>query len=182
MNLTETEKLLTIIQQLYPTPSKDFEQEAFEIKAKIWNRSLADYSYQDCALALEYWLNTEKFQPALVEFKKLVVSLDKRTNSLSAQRAWEIVDTAVRKFGSYNQDKAFETFTEPIKRAVRNIGGWQKICSTELGQSWDFLRKNFISVYEELEQDQQEQLLLPPQILKQLEAMQTDQPKLEGSK
>ena len=169
---------MTIIQQLYPTPSKDFVEEAFEMKVKLWNRSLADYSYQDCALALEYWVNTQKFQPTLVEFKTLVVSLDSRTSSLSAQKAWEIVDTAVRKFGSYGQEKAFASFDEATKRAVRHVGGWQKICSTELGQSWDFLRKNFISAYEDLSQDQQEQQLLPPQILERLEAMQAEQSKL----
>lgn len=170
---------MTIIQQLYPIHSKDFEAEAFEMKAKLWNRSLADYSYQDCALALEYWINTEEFQPSLVKFKKLVVALDSRTNSFSAQKAWETVDMAVRKFGSYGQEKAFASFDESTKRAVRHVGGWQKICLTELGQSWDFLRKNFISAYEELSQDQQKQQLLPPQILERLEAMQEEQPKLE---
>ena len=170
------------MQKLYPNHFKEFDQETFDIQAKMWERSLIDYTYKESLVAVEYWMNTEKFPPVLAEFKELLVRLKKGSNHISAKNAWEVVDLAVRKFGSYGQEKAFETFSEPIKRAVRNIGGWQKICSTELGQSWDFLRKNFISVYEELEQDQQEQLLLPPQILERLEAMQADRPKLEGSK
>ena len=128
MNQTETEKLLTILQKLYPNHFKEFDQETFDIQAKMWERSLIDYTYKESLVAVEYWMNTEKFPPVLAEFKELLVRLKKGSNHISAKNAWEVVDLAVRKFGSYGQEKAFETFSEPIKRAVRNIGGWQKIC------------------------------------------------------
>ena len=92
-----------------------------------------------------------------------------------------LVDSAVRKFGSYNQEKAFSTFSDPIKRAVRNIGGWQKICSTELGREWDFLKRNFIDAYNDFGQEAKEQQLLPAQVLHRLQEMNA-QKQLETGK
>ena len=172
MNHTETEKLLTTIEISYPRPSsKEFNAEDFEKKTILWQRSLADFSYRDVFHAFEYWINTEKFPPSLAEFKPICVKIKNPNSSalISPERAWETVDYAVRKFGSYNQDKAFATFSDATVRAVRNIGGWQKICATELGQSWEFLRKNFISAYTEFNSENRERIMLPESVLKRLQ-------------
>lgn len=106
-----------------------------------------------------------------VNLNELVKKQRSPEKFISAEKAWEIVDYAVRKFGSYNQEKAYTTFTEPIKRAVRNVGGWQKVCQTELGQPWEFLRKNFISAYKEFNAEHREQVMLPESILLRLQEM-----------
>jgi len=183
MDHTETEKLLNTIQRSYPNHFKEFDAEAFEVQAKLWQRSLAGFNYRDVVHAFEYWINTEKFPPTLAEFKPICVKIQNPNASalISPERAWETVDYAVRKFGSYNQDKAFAIFSEPITRAVRNIGGWQKICSTELGQPWEFLRKNFISAYTEFNAENREQIMLPESVLKRLQEA-TGQKQLEAKK
>jgi hypothetical protein len=181
MNQTETEKLLTIIQRSYPNHFKEFDSDVFEAQTRLWQRSLADYSYRDIAYAFEMWINTQKFPPTLAEFKHTVVKLSKPTALLSPETAWETVSNAVRKYGSYGQERAFATFSEPIKRAVRNVGGWQKICQTELGQPWDFLRKNFLECYKDFSTIENQQYLLPESVLHQLQQM-TDQKQLESKK
>lgn len=161
---------MNIIQRSYPNFFKEFDHEAFEVQAKLWHRSLAECEYRDVVMAFEYWINTEKYPPSLAEFKPLVVKTKNPQAFISPERAWEAVDSAVRRFGSYNQEKAFQTFSEPIKRAVRAVGGWQKICSTELGRDWDFLRKNFTDAFNDFSQDDREQHLLPTAVLKQLQS------------
>ena len=168
---------MTIIQRSYPNFFKEFDVEAFEVQTKLWQRSLADFEYRDIVHAFEYWINTEKYPPSLAEFKPIILRFKNPNSIVSPERAWEVVDSAVRKFGSYNQEKAFATFSEPIKRAVRAVGGWNKICSTELGRDWDFLKRNFIEAFNDFGLEAREQELLPTPILHRLqEAMKLEKP------
>ena len=155
----------------YPTFFKHFELENAEAQINLWQRSLANCEYRDVVNAFEVWLNTEKYPPTLAEFKPVVARFRNPSAFLSPERAWEAVTIAVRKYGSYNSERAFETFSEPIKRAIRNVGGWQKICQTELGREWDFLRKNFVEAYNDFSQDVREQELLPASVLHRLQEM-----------
>lgn len=176
----ETEKLLTLIQNFYPNHFKDFDPEMIEIQAKLWQRSLSEYTWAEVMTTFEVWVNTEIYPPRLAEFKPLVAKYKNPSAFVSPERAWEVVDSAVRRFGSYNQEKAFKTFSEPIRRAVRAIGGWQKVCSTELGRDWDFLKKNFIEAFTDFGQDAKEQELLPQSVLNRLQEL--SQSKLESPK
>jgi hypothetical protein len=182
MNRQETEKLLTVILNAYPTFFRDFTPENFEIQANLWQNSLADCDYQDAVNAFKLWFNTEEYPPTLPKFKPVIMRFRNPSAFISPERAWEIVSDAVRKYGSYNSEQAFATFSEPIKRAVRNIGGWQKICQTELGRDWDFLRKNFIDVYQDFSQEVKEQELLPVSVLHRLQEVtgQKKQERLES--
>ena len=54
---------------------------------------------------------------------------------------------------------------------MRAVGGWHKICSTELGRDWDFLKRNFTEAYTDFGQDVKEQQLLPTQVLHRLQDM-----------
>lgn len=147
----------------------------------MWTNIFSDIPYQEMFAAFNAWYATEPFPPAPVNLNELIKKNRSPEKFISAERAWEVVDSAVRRFGSYNQEQAFKTFSEPIRRAVRNIGGWQKICQTELGQSWEFLRKNFIAAYNEFNSEHREQVLLPETILHKLQEM-AGQKQLEHKK
>lgn len=155
----------------YPNYFKDFSVENVEFQINMWHRSLADCEIHDVMNAFEVWINTEERPPTLPKFKPVISRFKNPNTFMSPERAWEIVSDAVRKYGSYNSERAFATFSEPIKRAVRNIGGWQKICQTELGREWDFLRKNFIEAYQDFGQESREQELLPASILHRLQEL-----------
>lgn len=170
MNQQETAKFLTAMQRLYPTFFKDFNPETFEFQKKMWCNALYDYSFQECFTSLEIWFNTETFPPMPVQLKSILQKITKpKGATVTAEMGWETVDRAVRRYGSYGQEQAFNGFTEQIKRAVRYVGGWQKICSTELGKEWDFLRRNFIEAYNDFGQEAKEQELLPTPVLNRLQ-------------
>jgi hypothetical protein len=182
LNRQETEKLLTIIQKCYKKNTsdsvnnrKEFDVEAFEVQVTFWQRSLADYNWTECITAFEYWINTEEYIPTLSEFKPIVARFRKPESFISPERAWEVVSEAVKRFGSYNSEEAFKTFSEPIKRAVRNVGGWQKICETKLGEPWDHLRRNFMLAFNDFDQEIQEQEILPISILRRLQQTPVEQ-------
>jgi hypothetical protein len=165
----------------YPMFFKDFSVENVEFQIGLWCRSLSDRDFKDVMYAFEIWVNTEEFPPSLPKFKPVIARFKNPNAFMTPERAWEIVSDAVRKYGSYNSERAFETFSEPIKRAVRNVGGWQKICQTELGRDWDFLRKNFVEAYQDFGLEEREQELLPVALLHRLQEM-TGQKELEKPK
>jgi hypothetical protein len=165
----ETAKLLTIIQRSYPNHFKEFDPDTFRIQERMWSNAFYDYTYQECFTAFEIWFNTEIFPPVPANLKPILQKYISPNQEMTAEQAWEIVDRAVRKFGSYNQDKAFATFSDSIQRSVRSVGGWQKICATPLGREWDFLRKNFMESYKDFGQDKREQASLPSPVLKRLQ-------------
>lgn len=171
---------MTIIQKTYPNFFRDFDPEAIEIQSTFWRRSLAEYGWSEVMTAFDYWINTQDRPPSLAQFKAIVAKLKNPEAFISPERAWEAVDSAVRCFGSHRSQEALSTFTEPIKRAVQSVGGWQKICETNLGQSWDFLRKNFMEAYNDFGLETKEQELLPTQVLHRLQQMSAEQ--IEGPK
>ena len=161
---------MNIIQRTYPNYfPKDFDPEIFDVQATFWHRSLANYSWAETLMAFEAWLNTHDRPPQLNQFKEHLLNMVKPESLMSPEKAWDVVSEAVRRFGSYNQDKAFATFTTPVIKAVKNIGGWQKICQTEIGQPWDFLRKNFLEVFKDYVTEEDNQFLLPPDTLRRIQ-------------
>lgn len=137
----------------------------------MWQNIFSDVTYQEMFTAFNAWFATEVFPPAPVNLNELIKRFHSPQTFISPETAWEGVNSAVKRFGSYNQAKAFATFSEPTRRAVNNIGGWQKVCQTELGQPWEFLRKNFIECYKEFNSDNKQQALLPESVLHRLQEL-----------
>lgn len=143
------------------------EEEIFEMQRELWQRALAEFSYKDVMTAFEIWLNTEPFPPAVVGLKRIVAKIKNPELFISAEKAWEQVAIAVPKFGWCNEAKAMETLSSNAKRAIQNIGGWQKLCASN-PKEWDFRRKDFLEIYGEFEQETQEQKLIPEHIIKRI--------------
>jgi hypothetical protein len=147
----------------------EFEPEKFKLKVKAWHIVFKDITLQDAFTAFGVWLATERKMPTAADLN-LIVRKNKNPESfISPELAWEQVTDAVRKFGWCNMERARTYLSEPIWRAVQNVGGWQKICKTELGQPWDFLRKNFIQAFEDFGENQQSQASMPDNVWKKLQ-------------
>lgn len=133
----------------------------------MWHFCLEECSFEDVLVAFKIWIATEPFPPSIAHINRIVKRIKNPQAFETAETAWEKVSKAVRKFGWCNQEKAYETLSPNICRAIQYIGGWQRICSSE-GKEWDFRRKDFIDVYEEFEQKTQNKELIPTDVLKRL--------------
>ena len=148
------------------------------MQVKAWTAVFKDLNNSDIVTSFVSWLSTEKFPPSAADLN-LVVRKNKSPQSfVSPETAWEQVTVAVRRFGWPNMEQARSTLSEPIWRAIQNVGGWDKVCRTELGQSWDFLRKNFIQVFEDFGESKQSQALMPINVWTKLQDMQKE--KVDG--
>lgn len=146
---------------------KQFDEEAFIMQRDLWQMCFEDVPLDDVLTAFKAWLATEPFPPTIAHINKIIKRAKNPQAFESAERAWERVSTAVRKFGWCNQEKAFATLSPNIQRAIQYIGGWQRVCSAE-GKEWDFRRKDFIDVFEEFEEKTQKRELIPTDVLKRL--------------
>lgn len=148
--------------------NSDFDEELFMIQRGMWQNAFSDCSYEEVFTAFNIWLATEPFPPTLFAINKLVKRNRNPESFVSAETAWEKVGNAVRRYGWSNQDKAMNTFSPNIRRAIQNIGGWQKLCASN-EKEWDFRRKDFLDIYEEFETESVNQELIPTNILKRLQ-------------
>jgi hypothetical protein len=171
MNHQETAKLLSIIQTSYKSHFKDFDDENFKLQINIWQKIFENVTFEEAYTAFMAWISTETFPPMPANLNELIKKAKNPAAFLSAEKAWETVDKAVRKFGWNNQERALDSLQPNVVRAVRSIGGWQKVCATPLGQEWDFLKRNFKAAYDEWQEEDQEQALLPTNVLNRLQSM-----------
>lgn len=161
---------MTIIRASYPNSYREsnFDETAFMLQRGMWQNGFSDCTYDEVFTAFNIWLATEPFAPTFAEMNKLVKRNRNPEAFVSAETAWEKVGDAVRKYGWSNQNKAMDSFTPNIRRAIQNIGGWQRLCEANL-KEWDFRRKDFLDIYEEFEIEAQHQELIPTHILKRLQ-------------
>jgi hypothetical protein len=162
-----------MIQEAYSNPNfkAEFEPEKFKLKVKSWSIVFKDVSVQDAFTAFGVWLSTENKFPQASDLNLIIRKNSSPESFVSPEIAWEQVTTAVRRFGWPNMERARQTLSEPIWRAIQNVGGWDKVCRTELGQPWDFLRKNFIQVFEDFGENQQSQALMSSGVWERLQQM-----------
>jgi hypothetical protein len=144
------------------------------MQVMAWNTVFKDLEKNEVSTAFAVWLATEKFPPSAAELNLIVRKNKSPESFVSPEIAWEQVTRAVKRFGWPNMEQARETLSEPIWRAVQNVGGWDKICRTELGQSWDFLRKNFIQVFEDFTENNHSQALVPINVWTKLQELQKE--------
>jgi hypothetical protein len=145
----------------------NFDEENFLLARDIWQQSFADCDFDLVFTAYQSWQATEPFPPTIAHINKIVQRAKNPQAFESAEAAWEKVHKAVIKFGWCNQERAYETLSPNIQRAIQYIGGWKKICSAE-GKEWDFRRKDFIDIFEEFESKTQKRALIPQEIIQRL--------------
>jgi len=165
-----------MIRESYPSHFKgEFNPEGFKLQTKMWHGIFKEIAFQEVSAALGAWIAEEIFPPVPANLNKILKTAKHPETFISPENAWEQVDKAVRRFGWVHERQALESLSQPIQRAIRNVGGWQKICSTPLGREWDFLRKNFMDVFEEFADSPQSEVLMPPNVKARLQEMSQKQ-------
>lgn len=161
-------KLLTIIQTCYPIHHKNFDEMAFRLSAKVWQTAFADMDFGLVFTALQKYLLTEKYPPSISDLRYLAIKMDDPRALKTAEDAWEEVLTAIKRFGYYQQEKAFETLDAPTKRIIKSMG-WGEICRSE---KIGIVKSNFVKAWDNVTQTQRESDLIPLEILERVKDFQ----------
>lgn len=175
MNKQEIVKLLLIIKGTYPNHfNRIDDEETSKLTIEMWHSAFKDQDFLTVFKCTQKHILQKTFPPTIAELREEVIKVTNKGAIISPEVAWEKVILGVKKYGYYRQSEAFETFSEPIRKAVKAIG-WQNICMSE---NIGIERSNFFKMFNALDQENREEALLPKEIYHKLQEL-THQKELE---
>lgn len=126
---------------------------------ELWFFQLKDLDYKTAEAALNKWVATNKWSPSIAELREAAAELT-QGEIPDWGEAWEKVLKAVWHWGSYEPEKAMESFDEITRQAVKRVG-YRDICMSE---NISVERANFRMVYETIAARKKQDAQIPPQI------------------
>ena len=144
---------------------KNFDEKALRLTAKFWTSAFADMNFDLVFTAFQKWCMYEPFPPKISDLRQLSVKIQNPQALRTAEDAWEDVILAVKRFGYYQKDKAFETLDAGTKRCIKAIG-WDEIChSDKIG----VVKSNFVKMFDNIAETQKESDLVPLEIIERIQ-------------
>lgn len=138
---------------------------------ELWFKQLQDIPYQVAEIILNKWVAINKWSPSIADIRAQAVNVT-QGEPKSWGEAWDEVRRAIHEYGSYQEEKALESFDELTRRAVRSVG-FQTICMSENIANE---RASFRMIYESLQEKRAQEAQLPPK----LKALMSQLPMLLG--
>lgn len=123
---------------------------------EIWYQLLKDLPYEVCNVAIQKYMMTETKIPTPADIRNLCASVMAGEKPLWSD-GWEEVMMAIRRYGSYNEEKAYESMSEITKQCVKRLG-YQNLCRSE---SIEVDRANFRMIFEQVANREHEKKKLP---------------------
>lgn len=166
--------LASAIRTYYPKEQILPNQQAME----LWYRELQDIPYELAEAALRKWVVNNKWSPTIADIRELSTDIGVGTIPDWGD-AWESVMTAIRRYGTYNQQEAMDSMDELTQQVVRRLG-FRELCMSE---NIVADRANFRTIYEQLASRHRTDMQMPPQLRATIQQMLgTQQAMLEGGR
>jgi hypothetical protein len=170
--MEETLRLLTTIQATFPTHKDNWDDESqIKLKAKMWHIHFAEYEFEEVFGALVRYVSTERFPPAISDLKHLVAKNRNPEAFRKGEDVWDEVLKAVRRFGYYQQERAFAGFDPQTKRLVNSLG-WSAICKCSEDKI-GIMRSNFVKMWDNVKSQEKEHELVPVEVMNRLKEYET---------
>ena len=146
---------ITLLKITYPSALKDLGKEELSLMVDVWVRDFENTPKELFNKAINNIRNKNKFFPSVADIKEEIAKMQV-SNIPEAEDEWQEVLKSVRRFGSYNQDKAIASL-KPYTAKIVGYIGYQRICMAESDeQVWN--KKEFISEYNALKDKEIENL------------------------
>lgn len=137
--------------------SSAYKQDFNKDELNVWYEFFKDDNLENLKQVIKNIILKNKYLPSIAELKEELNYINNPQLKISADNEWLKVKNAIREYGIYNSEDALNSMSTLTKKAIKTLGGWETICLSEEG---DWLRKNFISIYNSLNNDVKEQCLL----------------------
>nr|WP_296154493.1 replicative helicase loader/inhibitor [uncultured Peptoniphilus sp.] len=119
---------------------------------ELWHRKLSVLDSEKRRLAIEFWINTERFPPAISDIYELCSP--KSLPNKDWSEAWQIVQRAIQRFGASREIEAMKWLQseDPMTAEAARRLGFQNCC---LSQNIAQERANFRMIYQSMEEKQE---------------------------
>ena len=131
-------------------------------QVEVWYGFFKEVSLSTFRKACARVIETDEFMPSIARMRKELVLVQTPQLQGDANGAWETVLLAIKKYGYYNADEAMKSLDPMTQRTVLLLGGFQRVCTSEDG---DWLRKNFVQIYDEISQNTEKVLRLSEPVM-----------------
>lgn len=140
---------------------------------ELWFRELADIPYPVAEAVLRKWVATNKWSPTIAEIREMTATVV-HGEQMSWGESWEKALDAVRRYGSYNKEKALDSLDPLTRKCVENIGYFE-LCKSE---NIMVERAHFQRIFEVYAKREQTDRQLPSSLLHAIGQVQAKE--LEG--
>lgn len=152
MTDTEFETIALALKAAYPSSNVLPDKYAM----KTWYRALSDLDYRVIENAVWEHISTSVFPPSIAEIRGKCT--DRLTPMITDWgEAWEEVQRAIRRFGSYREGEAVASLSKLTATAVRRLG-FLNLCRSDNPVAD---RANFRMIYEGMVKEEKRQTQLP---------------------
>ena len=133
----------------------------------LWFRQLQDIPFPVAEAILAKWVATNKWSPSIADIRDSMAEIQNGGPADDWGEAWDQAMTAIRRFGSYDEDGALASLPPLTRETVRRLG-YKSLCWSE-NQVAD--RANFRQVYEILSKRKVETDKIPLPVRETLKAL-----------
>lgn len=141
MNEREFALFVSAIKTYYPREKIFPNQQSIE----LWYMHLKDIPYKVAQLALNKWVATNKWSPAISDIRELAREVS-MGDIPDWGEGWKQVQLAIRRYGYYNSEEAMNMLEGITKECVERMG-FRNICASETPE---VERANFRDLYKAL--------------------------------
>lgn len=159
------------VRTYYPREALLPNQQAME----LWYRELSDIPYHVAEAALRKWVATNKWSPSIAEIRELTTTIQ-YGEQLTWGEAWERALNAVRRYGSYNREKALDSLDPLTRKCVENIG-YLDLCKSE---NIMVERAHFQKIFEVYSKRALVDKQLPPSLVQSIEHARLESGEQDG--
>ena len=135
---------------------------------ELWFKQLEDIPYKVAEVALHKWVATNKWSPTIADIREMAAE------TLQGEipdwgEGWQQVMRAIRLYGSYEPQKAYDSMDELTETTVKRLG-WNNLCFSE-NQEVD--RANFRMIYEAEAKKKKREAQIPTRLLQLADSIRT---------
>lgn len=144
-------------------------------QVEVWYTFFHDENIGVFRQAVSRTICKSRYLPSVAEIRAEIALVKYPMLSLNAVEEWDAVQQAVRRYGYYNAQQATESLNPFTAKIVKMMGGISAICQSDSGE---WLRKEFIRLFNELYETQSTRLALSENQLTKAEIKSITEQKL----
>jgi hypothetical protein len=167
-----TQKEMTLVLKMISEAYQNFELS--EAKFEVWYELLGDLNFEVVKVAVEALIAQSSFVPTIADIRKKVLEI---VNPLpDASEAYLEVREAIKRYG-YDGGSVALKHLSPLAAEVCKRLGWRNMC---LSENPEAVREQFFTLYSELREKAQKDLIVPEHVKQKMFALQENRKALGG--
>ncbi|MGF7396161.1 replicative helicase loader/inhibitor [Thermoanaerobacterium thermosaccharolyticum] len=165
MTVQETAKIVNALKIAYPRYAEQI-QENKQGMISLFAFMFKDVPYEVVNCALQKFILESSYPPTVHDLYKEVMAFTK-PDIPDEDEAWYEVARAIRLYGYYRPEEAFDSMSEVVRDVVKAIG-WSEIC---LSENIEIVRDQFIRLYSIAIQRKEQEMLMPSTLKRRIERL-----------